>query len=93
MATVREVGPGGHYLGAEHTQENFQTAFFMPELADNNSYEQWLAEGGTDATSRAITAAKDALNRYEAPPLDEGIDEALKDFIRRREAELPDDVL
>ena len=92
MAAVREIGPGGHYLGTEHTQENFQSAFFMPELFDNNSYEQWLAEGATDATSRALVAAKEALDRYEAPPLDQSIDEALKDFIRRREAVLPDEV-
>jgi trimethylamine--corrinoid protein Co-methyltransferase len=90
MATVREVGPGGHFFGTKHTQDNFQSAFFIPELFDNNSYEQWVAEGSTDATTRAMRAAKDALERYEAPPLDEAIDEALKDFIRRREAELPD---
>ena len=30
LAAVREIGPGGHYLGTEHTQSHFQTAFFMP---------------------------------------------------------------
>ena len=28
-----------------HTQANFQTAFYRSTIADNNSYEQWLAEG------------------------------------------------
>jgi len=32
------------------------------------------------------------LARYEEPALDEGVDEALRDFIRRREAELPEGV-
>ena len=31
LAAVRDVGPGGHYLGHPHTQEKFQQAFFMPE--------------------------------------------------------------
>ena len=45
LAAVRDVGPGGHYLGHPHTQDNFQRAFFMPELFDNNSIEQWIADG------------------------------------------------
>ena len=45
LSAVRDIGPGGHYLGHPHTQENFQRAFFMPKLFDNNSYEQPGAEG------------------------------------------------
>jgi trimethylamine--corrinoid protein Co-methyltransferase len=45
MQAVRDVGPGGHYLGHPHTLENFERAFFMPKLFDNNSIEQWQAEG------------------------------------------------
>ncbi|MEM7252669.1 MAG: trimethylamine methyltransferase family protein [Pseudomonadota bacterium] len=89
LAAVRDVGPGGHFLGHPHTQENFQTAFFMPELFDNNSIEQWEAEGSVDITKRALTHAKSLLEAYQAPRLDEGIDEALRDFIARREREIP----
>ena len=28
MDAIREVGPGGHYLGCAHTQANFKTAFW-----------------------------------------------------------------
>ena len=45
MDAIRQVGPGSHYLGCEHTLANFQTAFYASPLTDNNSYEQWLAEG------------------------------------------------
>ena len=92
MAAVREVGPGGHFLGTEHTQTNFQTAFFLPKLLDNNSFEQWEVEGSKDANQRALETAKSMLETFEAPPLDPAIDEALKDFIARREAVLPDTV-
>jgi len=57
LQAMREVGPGGHYLGSAHTQTHFQSAFFMPELLDNNSYEQWLADGARDAPTRALEAA------------------------------------
>jgi len=86
------VGPGGHFLGTAHTLENFESAFFMPELLDNNSYEQWLAEGAEDANARGLTAARAALDRYEEPALDPAVDEALLEFIARRETELPDTV-
>jgi len=92
VATIAEVGPGGHYLGTDHTQNHFQTAFYMPELADANSYEQWLAEGSKDASERAIERAKALLASYQPPALDPLVDEALKAFIAEREAELPDSV-
>ena len=92
MAAVREVPPGGHYLGTAHTREKFQTAFFMPELLDNNSWDQWAAEGSTDATARALARCEEMLGRYEEPVLDPAVDEALQAFIQRREEELPEGV-
>ncbi|MEO0342669.1 MAG: trimethylamine methyltransferase family protein [Pseudomonadota bacterium] len=89
LQAVPDIGPGGHYLGHPHTQENFQTAFFMPELFDNNSIEQWAAEGSVEITARALAYAKDLLNAYEEPKLDPAKDEALLDYIARREREIP----
>ncbi len=48
LDAIREVGPGKHFLGCAHTQANFQTAFYRSPLADNNSVEQWEAEGAKD---------------------------------------------
>jgi trimethylamine--corrinoid protein Co-methyltransferase len=92
LEAVREVGPGGHYLGCAHTQRNFKTAFYTSPLADNNSYEQWEIEGARDASRRAIERARQMLASYEPPPLDPSIDEALQDFIARRKAVLPEGV-
>ena len=89
LRAVRDVGPGGHYLGHPHTQDNFQRAFFMPELFDNNSIEQWVAEGSVEITERALNYAKKLLAEYQEPKLDEAVDEALLDYIARREREIP----
>ena len=89
LAAIPDVGPGGHYLGHDHTQANFQSAFFMPELFDNNSIEQWVAEGSKDTTTRALERARKLLGEYQTPALDEAKDEALRDFIARREREIP----
>lgn len=89
LAAIPDIGPGGHYLGHPHTQDNFQTAYFMPELFDNNSIEQWTADGARDTTARGLAHARALLAAYEAPPLDPGVDEALLDYIARREREIP----
>ena len=62
------------------------------ELADNNSYEQWSAEGAHDQPWRANRKWKALLASYEAPPLDAAVDEALRDYIARRKAALPDEI-
>ncbi|MEM1049289.1 MAG: trimethylamine methyltransferase family protein [Pseudomonadota bacterium] len=89
LDAIRDIGPGGHYLGHSHTQENFQRAFFMPDLFDNNSIEQWIAEGSVEITKRALAKARRLLGEYVEPTLDEGVDEALRDYIARREREIP----
>ncbi len=89
LSAVRDIGPGGHYLGHPHTQENFQTAFFMPELFDNNSIEQWAAEGSIEINERALKHTKSLLDAYGEPRLNDGVNEALLDYIARREREIP----
>ena len=89
LSAVSDVGPGGHYLGHPHTLEHFQKAFFMPEMFDNNSIEQWQAEGAIEINERALKKAGMMLNEYEEPKLDEGVNEALLEYIARREREIP----
>ena len=57
----------------------------MPKLFDNNSIEQWIADGSKDTTQRAPEQAKALLAEYEEPTLDPGVNEALLDYIARRE--------
>jgi trimethylamine--corrinoid protein Co-methyltransferase len=90
LDAIREVGPGKHFLGCAHTQANFQTAFYRSPLADNNSYEQWEAEGAADMNKRANAQWKKQLAEYETPPMDPAVDEAILDYINRRKASFPD---
>ena len=90
MDAIREVGPGKHFLGCSHTQANFETAFYRSPIADNNSVEQWEAEGALDTTQRANALWKKQLAEYQAPELDTAIDEALLDFVARKKNSMPD---
>jgi len=86
LDALHEVGPGSHFLGASHTQANFETAFYRSTIADNNSFEQWQQEGGKDAGVRANAICRKMLDSYVAPPLDAAVDEALVDLMVKRKA-------
>jgi trimethylamine--corrinoid protein Co-methyltransferase len=90
MDALATVGPGNHFLGCEHTQANFETAFYRSTTADNNSFEQWQSEGALDAAQRANSTWKKMLDEYEAPPIDEGMDEALREFVMTKKNAVPD---
>lgn len=90
MDAIRETGPGAHFLGCEHTQANFENAFYRSPIADNNSFEQWQADGSTDATVRANKIWKKKLKDYQPPAIDDSVREQLEDFVDRKKAEVPD---
>ncbi|MEY4606412.1 MAG: trimethylamine methyltransferase family protein [Ilumatobacteraceae bacterium] len=85
-----EVGPGKHFFGSQHTLRHYQTAFYEPPLSDNMSFEQWRDAGSSTIEQRASAAVEQTLRDYEAPHLDDAIDEQLRDFVARRKAEMPD---
>lgn len=91
FGAIRDVGPGGHYFGTEHTIRHYETAFYVPMTVDRTArWEQWQEEGCKDMETRAIEVAVEWLKTYEPPSLDPAIDEALAAFMSKRKAELPD---
>ncbi len=90
MDAIRDIGPGAHFLGSEHTQANFRTAFYRSTTSDDKSYEQWKADGGLDSAQRANAQWKQLLSDYQDPGLDPAIDEALQAYIAQRKSSMPD---
>ncbi|MGI9334942.1 MAG: trimethylamine methyltransferase family protein, partial [Gammaproteobacteria bacterium] len=84
LDAIREVGPGNHFLACEHTQRNFETAFWRPALSDNGTFEQWHAEGGEWQHERATRRWQQLLRDYEPPAMAPGTREALDDYVARR---------
>lgn len=90
MGAIREVGPGSHYLGSAHTQANFKTAFWRSELLDYKPFETWEEEGARDTATLASARVRRLLDAYQAPALDEGVAESLRDYVARKKAAVPD---
>ena len=90
LSAIREVGPGGHYLGCEHTQENFKDAFWRSELLDYKPFETWAEEGSRDTQALASLRVEKILSDYQKPYLDPAIDEELKEFISKKKSSMKD---
>ena len=89
MAAVREVGPQGHFLGAAHTVANYTTAFHMPDVMDQTSFEQWDEAGSKDTQQLGFERVDALLAEYERPPIDDAVEAELLDYVARRMAEIP----
>jgi trimethylamine--corrinoid protein Co-methyltransferase len=87
LDALAEVGPGGHFFGAQHTIANYETAFYAPLLSDWRSYQAWEADGARTATDRAQRIYKALLANYEPPALDPARREALQDYVAGRKEE------
>ncbi len=90
MDAIREVGPGGHYLGCAHTQNNFQDSFWRTELLDYKPFETWQEEGARDTVALASERVEKLLNDYQQPAMDPAIAEALQAFVRKKKESMPD---
>lgn len=87
LDAIREVGPGGHFFGAQHTLARYSSAFYAPIISDWRNNQQWLAAGRPEAASKANAVWKQALADYQEPPIDPAIRDELNDFVERRKRE------
>jgi trimethylamine--corrinoid protein Co-methyltransferase len=85
---IAAVGPGGHHFGTPHTQARYSSEFYQSFLSDRLGYETWASAGSWDTVKRAHLIWQEMLAHYEPPPLDPAIQEALQDYVARREREL-----
>ena len=87
LDAIKEVGPGGHFFGVQHTQDRFRDAFYKPLISDWRNYESWEEAGRPEAAGKAAQLAKLFLDEYKQPAMDEAAREELDAFLARRLAE------
>ncbi len=88
LDAMKEVGPGGHFFGCDHTMQRYKTAFYEPFLSDWQNNENWQLAGAKDATTRATEVWQKALGEFEAPPTDAAVDAALQEFMAKRKEQI-----
>lgn len=81
---IAEIGPGGHFLGTDHTREN---PMHMNPLQNNDSFEQWEAEGAKDAETVGLLEAQRMLDTYVEPYMPPDKRAELNEFVSKKRAE------
>ncbi len=88
FAAMLEVGPGGHFFGAQHTLERYSTAFYQPIISDWRKLPAMARLGLAHAERRPMSSGTQALAaEYVEPPLAPEIAEEIDAFIARRSEE------
>jgi len=89
MDDIAQVGPGGHFLMRPSTVKACRSdEFYLPELSDRNTFEQWEALGSPTMYGRARKRVKEILAGPQKNPLPDDVIGKLEDIVRRANAEL-----
>jgi trimethylamine--corrinoid protein Co-methyltransferase len=88
---LKEVGPGGLWLAAEHTMNHFKEWQYISPLFITQDFTTWSAAGGEETAARANRRWKQLLESYEDPGIDPDVDAELIAFMDRRKSEPPPD--
>src|SRR6056297_2890302 len=85
---IDKVGPGGHFLGEEHTMKYFKEETYYPDLFKRQFFENWQEEGSKTLFDRANEKVIDILENYEPEPLPKDVQKKLQDIVDRAESKL-----
>ena len=78
---IAKVGPGGHFVGEDHTRRHVREEHWLPTLMDRTNREGWEKGGAKTMDRRVREKVTDILEQYEPDPLDEQLLGELKTIV------------
>jgi len=78
---IRSVGPGGSFLRHRHTLKHMRN-YWLPELFDRLSWEQWKNAGRKTLLDKAREKVKEILKTYQPENLDRDILKELEAIVK-----------
>ncbi|MDQ7096337.1 trimethylamine methyltransferase family protein [Desulfosporosinus sp. PR] len=91
VEAIRRVGPGGNFLGDDHTADHFRENW-QADLSDFNSFEGWTESGSLTMIERARTRIKDILATYQPESLPEDVKAGIASILRKARAKFGESV-
>lgn len=87
LDVVDRVGPGGHFLGEEHTIKHFKSETWFPTLINRMRYNAWRDEaGGSTMGERIKQKLHYILENHKVPALPDDVLQKIDEIIARAEA-------
>lgn len=82
---IHQVGPGGNYLGEEHTAKHHHQENWYPRYLNRLPYLEWVKQGEKTVKSRLQESLHHILQEHHPPPLKEGALEEMERIITQEE--------
>jgi trimethylamine--corrinoid protein Co-methyltransferase len=73
LDTIREVGPGGHFVAARHTRKFMKKEHYIPALSDRDQRKDWEGQGSLDTLKRATAVVEEILGKNQPAVLDDSL--------------------
>ena len=86
LDVIDKVGPGGHFLGEEHTRRHHRQSNWAPVLIDRNNFATWAAAGSLTYGERANARVRQILASHQPQPLAEDIRKAVHAIVEGADA-------
>lgn len=84
MDVVDELGPTGNYLDHPHTMRHMREPFYS-KMMHKGIYAQWEKKGRKTMEQLAAEKVDQIIEKHEAEPLPEDVQQAIKDIVAREE--------
>ena len=88
VETIKSVGSDGNYLLHPTTFKHCRE-LYQPQIFTRSDYQKWSTNGAKSAEEIAAEMLPQRLAEYCKPPIDEGLEQALNDYVSRRKKETP----
>ena len=87
LEVIKQVGPGGNFLSAEHTLRHMKEQSHS-KLIDRKMWQQWERDGSQDFAQRAREEALSILKIHKPEPLPPKVLSTLHSIVKSAEEEL-----
>jgi len=86
--TSREVGPGGSFIGEDHTARHFRKEIWQPTLLDREYYQAWRDSGARSTEQQVVARRKELLATHEVKPVSDELEKTLIEIVAAARREL-----
>lgn len=80
LEAVKRVGPGGSFLGDEHTAKHFRDSW-QPTLSDFSSFTSWHQAGAKSTAARITGRIDQLLEEYHPLPLEPEVEKRIDGIV------------
>jgi len=85
---IDQVGPGGSFIGQEHTARRFRKELWFPKLLDREFYSAWHGAGARSTEQRCAERKRELLETHEVEPLPEDTQAAIGEVVQAARRDL-----